>query len=289
MNDLLKTLKLSLLHVGYAELDSNWNFKDVISSFTRLFYVTKGNATMNHTNQVFNLKAGYMYLVPSNVYNSYTCALYHEQYYVGFFEEIQPGLSINNIKRFKYEVEATPIDLQYFKKLIDLNPNLEVTDSTPKVNMKKGFTEKGKKNEQINSSNQFLETQGILSILLSRFVEDGNVMSLGNNDERDLNKILIHISKNLHKKLSVNGLAEYCDLSPDHFSRSFIKKYGIKPIKYIQFKRIERSQFLLISTRDSLINIAEQVGFENLSYFSRTFKKLTGKTPASFRKEHLNA
>jgi AraC-like DNA-binding protein len=57
----------------------------------------------------------------------------------------------------------------------------------------------------------------------------------------------------------------------------------MRPNKYIQSKRIERAQLLLLSTNNSLKQIAEKVGLENVSYFTRIFKSHTGKTPGAFR------
>lgn len=288
MNDLLQSLKLSILHVGYAKLDHGWSYRDVISPFARLFYVTTGAAVMNHTNQVFNLKPGYMYLVPSYVYNSYNCEVFHEQFYLSFFEEIEPGLSITNLKHFIFEVKACPSDVHYFKRLIEINPDLEIKNNAPKPQIKRNLTTKVKRNKNSFSPSYYVETQGIMAVLLSRFVENKNIDPLEGSDYRDLNRVLIYIAKNLHNTLTVENLAQYCGFSTDHFSRSFKNKFGIRPANYIQSRRIARAQFLLLSTQDSLKQIAENSGFKNASYFSRTFKKITGNTPACFRKTHFN-
>lgn len=287
MNDLLRSLKLNILHVGYAKLDHHWNYSDVISPFMRLFYITKGTAVMNHTNQLFVLKPGYMYLVPSYIYNSYSCEEYHEQYYLSFFEEIEPGLSVANLKQLRFEVKANASDVLYFNRLMTLNPDLEIKNSTPKPQIKKVLTQKGKKANISFASSNYLETQGIISVLLSRFIMQRDHVVLEGGDYRDLNKVLIYIAKNLNSPITVEKLSKYCGLSVDHFSRSFIKKFGMRPVHYIQSRRIARAQLLLLSTQDSLKQIAEDVGFKNAAYFSRIFKQITGNTPASFRKTHF--
>ncbi|MDX1758278.1 MAG: helix-turn-helix domain-containing protein, partial [Arenibacter algicola] len=70
-------------------------------------------------------------------------------------------------------------------------------------------------------------------------------------------------------------------------SRVFNESFGMRPNKYIQSKRIERAQLLLLSTNNSLKQIAEKVGLENLSYFNRIFKSHTGVSPGIFREERL--
>jgi YesN/AraC family two-component response regulator len=61
----------------------------------------------------------------------------------------------------------------------------------------------------------------------------------------------------------------------------------MRPNKYIQSKRIERAKLLLLSTNNSLKQIAEKVGLDNSSYFTRIFKNHTGKTPSVFREKRL--
>ncbi len=286
MNELLQFLKLSILHVGYAKLDDTWHYENVISPFVRLFLVTKGNAKAYYTNQSFDLKKGHMYLIPSFTYNDYSCDNYHEQYYTGFFEEIKLGMSIFNLKRFKYEVEASTADYDLFKRLTEINPNKSVLESNPQAHINNTLIDYN--NPVPTILNHDIETQGILSILLSRFVKPSDIFSSKGSFKGDLNKVLIYIAKHLDEDITVARLARYCNLSSDHFSKSFHAKFNITPSKYIQLKRIERAQFLLLSTSDSLKQIAEKVGLNNLSYFSRKFTEIAGISPAKFRKQQLN-
>tara|TARA_R110002073_G_scaffold7617_3_gene43264 strand:+ start:1966 stop:2835 length:870 start_codon:yes stop_codon:yes gene_type:complete len=289
MNALVQSLKINILHVGHAELDNKWNYENVISPFTRLFCVTKGQAEAYHTNQAFVLKPGHMYLIPSYTYNRYKCEVYHEQYYIGFFEEIKDGLSIYNLKDFVYEVKASETDLFYFKRLLTMLPNMAVVNSDPKASINRPALLNFNKNENSIAPDHYLETKGIISILLSKFIKDSVATKQTIAHTGDFNKIIIYLAQNLHKDLTVDGLAKYCSLNPDYFSRVFKHKFGMRPISYIQRKRIERAQLFLLTTTDSLEQIAENVGMKNMSYFSRTFKKITGKSPAKFRKEQLNS
>ncbi|TYA84205.1 helix-turn-helix domain-containing protein [Seonamhaeicola marinus] len=281
-------IKLNLLHIGYAKLDETWNYNNVISPFTRLFYVTTGNAKAYHSSMEFNLRPGYMYLIPSYTYNRYKCDEYHEQYYAGFFEETIEGLSIYNLQNFKYQTKASITDVHYFKRLLELNPDMAVTNSDPKAHVNKSLLYNLNKKDRIVNSSVYLETQGILSILLSRFITEDKSNQLKTSSRTNLEKVLIYIAENLHHELTVQNLANYCHLSTDHFSRIFQQNFGMRPLKYILTKRIERAQLLLLTTNDSLQKISEKTGFHNPSYFSRFFKKTTGKSPGKFRKEQLN-
>ncbi|HEY0611972.1 MAG TPA: helix-turn-helix transcriptional regulator, partial [Chitinophaga sp.] len=57
-------------------------------------------------------------------------------------------------------------------------------------------------------------------------------------------------------------------------------------LSYIQLKRVERAQSLLVNTDLPLAEIAAETGFENLSYFTRIFKEKAGQTPGEYKKNH---
>ncbi|MEZ4969562.1 MAG: AraC family transcriptional regulator [Flavobacteriaceae bacterium] len=281
MSKILQSLKLALLNVGYAKLGPQWDYDDVISPFVRLYYITKGNAMIYHSNVAIELKPDRIYLIPSYTFGRYKCDHYHEQYYISCLEELKNGYSIFNFGSFVYELEANPIDLYYFKRLLALNPNRQLENYNPKVyDNRPTLMDFERKNEE-SSPSSYMETHAILGILLSRFIK--NPKSINANEKREFGMVLNYIHENLHKNLSVKELADFCHLNTDYFSRVFNENFGMRPNKYIQSKRIERAQLLLLSTNNSLKQIAEKVGLENLSYFTRIFKTHTGVTPGAFR------
>jgi len=106
MNKVLQSLKPSLLHVGYAELHTSWDYDNVISLFSRLYLITKGSAKIYHSYEEFDLTPGYLYLVPSFTYSRYQCDDYHGQFYLNFLEEVGDGLSIFDLQDFNYGVKS---------------------------------------------------------------------------------------------------------------------------------------------------------------------------------------
>ncbi|NJB35221.1 helix-turn-helix domain-containing protein [Croceivirga sp. JEA036] len=290
MLELLQSLKISLLHTGFAKLGKEWDYDNVISPFVRLFYVTKGTAKLYHNQTTFNLKEGYMYLIPSYVYNRYKCEDYHEQYYISFFEEIRTGLSLFNLRSVKYEVPIQNEDAALFKRLTTLYPKRKIINNDPKayVHQPQELLAFNKKHAQ-NSTQRYLETQGILTVLLSRFIENEAPNTTNATTTSRIPDVLFYIAEHLTAPLEIKDLANKYHVSTDHFSRIFLKEFGMRPNLYIQTKRIERAQLLLCTTAYSLEEIAHKVGIENFSYFSRTFKKITGTTPGKYRKnQHLS-
>tara|TARA_R110000823_G_scaffold276800_1_gene395403 strand:+ start:8677 stop:9552 length:876 start_codon:yes stop_codon:yes gene_type:complete len=284
VQEYLQELKLSLLNIGYDSLDSRWDFDNVISPFSRIYYVSEGTAKVYHNKQLFTLRPGHMYLIPSYTFSRYKCDEFHNQYYISFFESIGEDLSIYSLQHFNYEVKASEEDLGYFKRLLEINPNRMLINNDPKAYEKQPILEQYNKKNDALPIKHYLENQGILLVLLSKFFKK-EVFEEKRISKGKLNTVLIYISQNLHTKLSIEDLANYCHLSNDHFSRSFSQKFGMRPSTYIRMKRIERAQLLLFTTTDSIRQISEKVGLENVSYFSKIFKKVTGKLPKVYRKE----
>lgn len=287
MNRLFQSLNLSLLNVGHAQLGQEWDFENVLSPFTRIYYVSEGNAKVYHTHQEFNLQKDHLYLIPSYTYSRYKCDTYHEQYYISCFEGTESGPSIYNLCHFDYEVKAKEVDLYYFKRLLELNPNRALTNINPKVYDNRPTLERFEKSNSNLSPQAYLETHAILRLLFSRFVRHSKLSDKSVKAHRELGDILNYIGEHLHTGLNVKQLAQYSNLSTDYFSRMFNEKVGMRPNLYIQTKRVERAQLLLLTTNNSIKQIAAKVGLENFSYFSRVFKSHAGKSPGSFRREQF--
>ena len=86
--------------------------------------------------------------------------------------------------------------------------------------------------------------------------------------------------------LDVRAVAAIAHVSPAHFARTFRATFGETPHRYLQRRRVERAMFLLRSTDRSVTEICFDVGFASLGTFSRTFSKMAGETPRSYRSGH---
>ena len=92
-----------------------------------------------------------------------------------------------------------------------------------------------------------------------------------------------YIESHLSDELDRDTLAAMVYLNADYLSHLFKKDTGSSLINYIIDRRIARSKELLAKGEMSIRDIAITCGFQNISYFSRQFKKSTGMTPRQFR------
>jgi len=91
------------------------------------------------------------------------------------------------------------------------------------------------------------------------------------------------INLHLFSNLKLEQLAKLCNLSLSSFKREFKKTYDDSPTNYIIGKKIEKAKELLRTTDLPISEVAYETGFQDQLYFTRLFKRKTGKTPSNFR------
>lgn len=95
-----------------------------------------------------------------------------------------------------------------------------------------------------------------------------------------------YIDEHLGEDLTLVMLAELVYLNPSYLSRLFKQATGINLFDYILNARIARAKELLQDEQLKIYDIASRTGFGSPSYFIRTFRKETGRTPQEYREQH---
>ena len=96
------------------------------------------------------------------------------------------------------------------------------------------------------------------------------------------------IRTHLFDDLNIEDLAFLCGMSLSSFNRKFKSIFGTSPTKYIVSKRLEKAQTLLATTDLRISDIAFDVGFNDIGYFSKTFRNYYSISPSDFRKQGLD-
>ena len=91
-----------------------------------------------------------------------------------------------------------------------------------------------------------------------------------------------YLTKEYNKKITVEDLAKRFELSPSHFALMFKRITGSSVIDYLIRLRITKAKLLLQDDR-KVSEVSEEVGFSDVYYFSKMFKKLVGSTPSKYR------
>lgn len=92
-----------------------------------------------------------------------------------------------------------------------------------------------------------------------------------------------YIETSFDRMPSLDQLSERLGISKYHLLRTFTAATGVSPNDYVNRVRIEKAMRLLRRTDWSVEEIAERIGYSSGSYFIKVFRKVTGRTPGSFR------
>lgn len=95
-----------------------------------------------------------------------------------------------------------------------------------------------------------------------------------------------YIQEHLHETMTLEEIAKHCHMSKFYLSHQFTQVQGISLSKYILQSRVTKSMQLLRETSMPVKDIAESVGFHDVPYFCRTFKKETNLTPLQYRRQN---
>ena len=107
----------------------------------------------------------------------------------------------------------------------------------------------------------------------------------GNQFTKEIENAKKYIQNNYSDlDLSLDAVAKYVNMSACYFSVIFKKESGGTFINYLTNVRIDKAKELLLSTNLKSYEISYQVGYDNPTYFSTVFKKLTGVSPIDFKK-----
>ncbi len=126
----------------------------------------------------------------------------------------------------------------------------------------------------------------VLATLRALISEDGgyDTSLLQGNIATQIYKTIKHISRSYGEELDAEKCARAVNMSYSYFSRSFKRVTGKSFKDYLNFVRINQAERLLASSEKSVMDIALECGYNNVSYFIMLFKKHKGITPLAYRK-----
>lgn len=96
--------------------------------------------------------------------------------------------------------------------------------------------------------------------------------------------VLKYVEEHYTEKLTIDDMAKLTFYSKSHFMKFFKVHMGTGFTEYLNDYRLAMAARLLKSSDESILMIAEESGFDNLSYFNRIFKRKYGVSPGSYRK-----
>lgn len=226
-----------------------------------ILYITHGEPLTKINTEEVGARPGDIVVIPSNALHRTTCIFGEACYYCLIIDR-------NFCSQFGFS-----LDLMSFQKVIH-DPELSaLMDSIVKE-----FEE-----QRNYFQAQILSSILSLMVLLSRKHLAAAPPALNKAQKSQLDMVkrsFIFIEENYSKELTADGLAQHVGFNKFYFHHVFKELTGMTPISYINFVRCRKAKELLSSGRHNVGETAVLCGFDNMSYFSKTYKKYIGELPS---------
>lgn len=132
---------------------------------------------------------------------------------------------------------------------------------------------------------ELLIKSGLFQFFYLMFSQQDHLIPAKNRDGLEKTKEMIsYIEENYTHSVTVSSAAKHMGLSESHFMKRFRQNMNTTFTAYLNDYRLAMAGKLLLTTDDSVLAVAEGVGFHNLSYFNRQFKAQYHVTPREYRK-----
>jgi len=138
-----------------------------------------------------------------------------------------------------------------------------------------------------DSDHKIFRLKQLLNFILSLTLEHSRVIDvISNYITPAVGDAIAYMILNANKGVSLAEVSEYVNLSPSYLSDIFHRETGITFKKYLNELRIEQAKRLLEDSRQPILGVCYESGFNTLSQFMKVFKDSTGFSPAEYRKAH---
>ena len=211
-----------------------------------------------------------------------------------------PHLNFDYMVKTDYEKVVLQVRQDFLKEAFENTPELSAVFRLFKLSQygiafgsetKKKIGERLKKLNLKSNFEQFLEILSIFQYLANTqdFVllhEKPVENQYNKKDQERIKRLYQFIDEHYQRKIELQEVAEMSNLSEAAFCRYFKKMTKLTFIEFLNHYRVNQAKNLLLLDK----NITEtcfDCGFESMSYFNRTFKKLTGENPLTFKKRYF--
>ncbi len=244
-----------LHEAGCRSIGEHWNFPGVRSPFWRLYWNNRRGAWVGCAGRRYDVEPGHFLLVPSHaVFDTHGAKRSGAHFWIHF--SLHPDFTVKGGAPIR--VPCGPALARQVATLARCVRHAEPQDRQPLYHL----------------------CSALLHQVFARFESEAHPPRL----PAKLYALLHEIESSLGRPATVIELARRAGMSRGGFIRWFHQHMGISPARYVMNRRIDHACRLLKFSSATIDDIAAQLGFANLSHFSRAFQKQMGCGPASFRR-----
>lgn len=268
-NNYLSKISLDLEIANRGTVDQTWGAVKFTPFWDKIYYVVDGDLHVEMEGISYLATPGSLLYMPGGIEQTFYLehGIEHmDHYYCHFtsFVSGQESMRLSNILSFPYCIR--PHNSQEVKELFQMLMEAHEADYVHSI----------------------LRQKSLLYELINMFL-DGEDYTFKKDLLASLNgfpKVIEYIHNNIQKKITNDELANLMHLHPNYFNTVFKKHVGETPIQFINRVRIEKGKALLSKEKCNISDLPEQLGYRDIYYFSKAFKKSTGMSPRLYRKLH---
>lgn len=251
----------------------------VISSFqAKNLLITKGN---NAIQDIIEKPLNDMILY--NILNSFS-GKKNDLSYSNPFDELVKSIEDKNYANFYLNTNKTANKIYKYSK-----KNISKVNELFKINVQNILLDQGFDMNIFNSiENQFPLTSNILQNSKSTEIWIFKVFDYifkENSIKRYsiLKNIFIYIDDHIHEEINLSSIVKSCNISQGYLSRIFREQFGISVTEYLHMKKIHLAKTYFYFNKDSIVDVAFKLGYNESSYFSKVFKKYENMTVKEYK------
>lgn len=218
-----------------------------------------------------------------NILNSFTSKKY-DLSYSNPFDELVKSIGNKNYADFYLNTnKAADKICKYSKK------NISKVNELFKINVQNILLDQGFDMNIFNSiENQFPLTSNILQNSKSTEIWIFKIFDYifkENSIKRYsiLKNIFIYIDNHIHEEINLSSIVKSCNISQGYLSRIFREQFGISVTEYLHMKKIHLAKAYFYFNKDSIVDVAFKLGYNESSYFSKVFKKYENMTVKEYK------
>ncbi len=260
---------LSDIHLSYAQAQL---------LISRRFFCVSGQHTLGYE-ELAAIKENWRSLNRDEI-SAYCCIFCG---YLQSFNRRKLTEAMDSLREYLYSVQSEITDIKFFLSDLLLQVKETMTRTYSSTNI--AFPANSEIIEFIYRSNYLYEITEYFSAQFELVMN-----AIGNSSRESVfDDIVYYIDHNHHTNLKLESIASIFGYNSAYLGKIFTKKFGESFNSYVDKVRVNHAKELLVENRMKVYEIAEQVGYKNVDYFHKKFKKYVGVSPAEYRKQLDNA
>jgi len=282
-------------HCKLYKIDHTWgSIQNHIHDYFQIWFVKKGEFKHAIDNQpLYRMVKGNIFLIPP--YTMHRVEIEED----GIFEIIGCEFMPEVIERHSeaesgHNSNILPYLKPFWMEVKQLKPKISLigkSDKWAETMLEEMFTEYAAKPPFYNVFLKGCLLQLLTFIIRKEYQQNNRDEEIDHRfakHERTIERIMEHIESNYHKDIGLEDAIKLSMMSKTSFCSAFKQVSGSTFNQFLTDIRIKKSTELLLNTNMTITEICFEVGFNDMAYFSRIFKKAVGVPPTTFQKFAAN-